>query len=60
MFYNTVFRPISLKVPNLNNLNPQIHKVQINEWNKEDDNLHKFIQAIAVNISSSKPTNSWK
>ncbi|CAI6360862.1 unnamed protein product [Macrosiphum euphorbiae] len=51
---------IKKKVPNLNNLNPQIHKVQINEWNKEDDNLHKFIQAIAVNISSSKPTNSWK
>jgi len=48
-----------LQVPNLNNPNPQIHKVQINEWNKEDDNLHKLIQAIAVNISSSKP-NAWK
>jgi hypothetical protein len=47
------------QTPNLNNLNPQVHKVQVNEWNNEDYNLHKLIQAIAVNISSSKP-NNWR
>lgn len=47
------------QVPNPNNPNTQKHKVQINNWSNEDDSLHKFIQAIAVNISSSKP-NAWK
>ncbi|XP_050520444.1 peroxidase-like [Daktulosphaira vitifoliae] len=46
------------KVSNPHNPTTQSHKVHVNERNKDDENLYKFIQAIAVNISSAKPYSS--